>query len=74
MSTDQINPREYGQLEADVRHLQASVQSMQLDIKAMRDLMEQSRGGWRLLMLLGGTASTFGAVAGWIAHNLSFIK
>jgi len=71
---DHISPREYGQLEADVRHLQASVQAMQMDIKVMRDLMEQSRGGWRMLMLLGGAASTLGAVAGWIAHNLSFIK
>lgn len=74
MSAEQINPREYGQLEADVRHLQASVLAMQTDIKAMRDLLEQSKGGWKMLMLLGGAASTLGAVAGWIAHNLSFIR
>ena len=57
-----INLREYGQLEADVRHLQASMQAMQTDIKAMRDLLEQSRGGWKMLMLLGGVASSFGAI------------
>jgi hypothetical protein len=74
MASDSINPREYGQLEADVRHLQSSMQAMQTDIKAMRDLLEQSRGGWKMLMLLGGAASSFGAIAGWIAHNLSFIK
>jgi hypothetical protein len=72
--SDPINLREYGRLEADVMHLQASMVAMQTDIKVMRDLMEQSKGGWKMLMLLGGAASTFGAVAGWIAHNLSFIK
>lgn len=69
--TDQISQREYGQLEAEVKHLQESVRSMQSDIKAMRDLLEQSKGGWKTLMFLGGAASTLGAGVSWIAHSFT---
>jgi len=65
-----ISPREYGQLEAEVAHLQRTVNIMQEDIRIMRDLMEQSRGGWRMLMLLGGAGATLGSVIGWAASHV----
>ena len=65
-----IDLREYGQLEADVKHLQKSVEELQADIRAMRDLLEQSKGGWRTLVFLGGAASTLGAFASWLVNNI----
>lgn len=69
--SDQISPREYGQLEAQVKFLETAVLGMQADIKLMRDLMEQSKGGWRTLLFIGGAAASFGGFLSWILHNVS---
>jgi hypothetical protein len=70
MPPETINPRDYGRLEADVMHLQDTVTTMQADIRAMRDILEQSKGGWRTMVMLGGVASTLGAAASWAVHGL----
>ena len=64
-----IDPREYGQLEARVDHLESMVQSMSTDIKAMRDLLEQSKGGWKVMMWFGGFAASAGGFVSWVASN-----
>lgn len=66
---NEISPREYGQLESEVRHLQKTVESMQADIKVMRDLLEQGRGGWRTLVWLGGAAATLSAGISWLVTH-----
>ena len=67
--TETIDPIEYGRLLAQVSHLTAKVDKMEENVQAMRDLMEQSRGGWRTLVWLGGIAGSIGAIAAWIiAH------
>lgn len=67
--SDPIDPIEYGRLLAQVDHLTSKVDSMEINVQAMRDLMEQGRGGWRALVWLGGVAGSIGAVAAWaVAH------
>lgn len=61
-----ISPREYGQLEMQVRHLTESMLLMQADLKAMRDMMEQGKGSWRTLVYIGGAAASLGAFASWL--------
>lgn len=66
---DHIDPIEYGKLLAQVEHLTDKVDSMEKNVQAMRDLMEQSKGGWQTLVWLGGVAGSVGAIAAWvIAH------
>jgi hypothetical protein len=36
----------------------------------MRDLMEQSKGGWRTLVWLGGIAGTVGGAVGWVVSHI----
>ena len=75
--SDLIDPREYGKLEAqvqriikDVDELKDEIKELKESIQAMRDLMEQSKGGWRVLVFLGGIAGTIGSVIGWfISHS-----
>lgn len=43
------------------------------DIKAMRALMEQAKGGWRTLAMLGGISATVGAGVVWLAQHLSMV-
>ena len=64
-----IDPQQYGRLESDVEHLKRTVDRMEEDIRAMRDMMEQGRGSWKTLMLVGGMVTTLGSFIGWIIHG-----
>ena len=39
-------------------------------VQAMRDLMEQSKGGWRTLVWLGGVAGSAGAAISWAMNHV----
>ena len=67
---DEISAREYGQLEARVEHLSSQMLLMQEDVRAMRHLLEQGKGGWRTLAWIGGAAMTLGASSTWILDHL----
>lgn len=66
----EIDPREYGQLETRVAHLENSVNNMANDVKAMRDILEQSKGGWRVMVFVGGAAASAGGVVAWIVSHI----
>lgn len=66
-----VDLRSYGRLEQQVEQLQLDVHSLKENVQAMRDLMEQGRGGWRTLAWLGGAA---GAVGGGLAWIVSHVK
>lgn len=68
--TDHIDPIEYGRLLAQVHHLTTKVDKMEENVQAMRDLMEQSRGGWRTLVWLGGIAGAAGSIISWLATHV----
>lgn len=65
-----IDPREYGQLEQQVSQLTRDVHTLKENVQAMRDLMEQSKGGWRTLVWLGGIAGTVGGAVGWFVSQV----
>lgn len=65
-----IDPIEYGRLLAQVEHLTGKVDSMEINVQAMRDLMEQSKGGWRTLVWLGGIAGSTGAIISWAMSHV----
>lgn len=64
-----IDPREYGRLEARVDHLEGMVRDMSEDIRAMRDILEQSKGGWRVMVFLGSAAATAGGLVAWVVQH-----
>ena len=68
--SDPIDPRDYGQLEEQVKRLIKDVDSLTTNVQAMRDLMEQSRGGWRTLVWLGGVAGSAGAAISWAMTHI----
>ncbi len=67
---DPIDPRDYGQLEEQVKRLIKDVDSLTENVQAMRDLMEQSKGGWRTLVWLGGVAGSAGAAISWAMTHI----
>lgn len=68
----EIDPIEFGRLQAQVETLIASdgaktalLAQLASDMTAVRLQLAEAKGGWRLLMLLGGAGATFGSVLTW---------
>ena len=64
-----IDRRDYGRLEADVEHLKATIDRIEDDLRAMRDMMEQGKGGWKVLVMIGGAVSAASTVLGYFVHG-----
>lgn len=67
-----IDPVEYGMLVQQVAHLTTKVDSMEKNVQAMRDLMEQGKGGWRVLAWIGGLIGVLAAAGGWLAAHVTW--
>lgn len=65
-----VDLRSYGRLEQQVEQLQQDVHNLKENVQAMRDLMEQGKGGWRTLAWLGGIAGSIGAGFAWILSHV----
>jgi len=72
MSLPQEERRAYqmGVLETDVAHLKTTVDRIENDLRAMRDMMEQGKGSWKTLVLVGGMVTTLGSFVGWMIHGV----
>jgi len=60
----EINPQEFGRLAAKVEQLEKDVAELRADVKSLIVMLEQARGGWKTLMLVGGMAGAVGAALG----------
>jgi hypothetical protein len=73
-----INPREFGHLEGRVDALTSSVaahaEAMKLmakQLQTMNDTLTEARGGWKVMMWIGGGAGVIGAAVTWLAQHLT---
>ena len=66
----EIDPREFGKLEAQVEALQSEVHAMRGDIKQLLEMANKSKGGFWVGMSI---ASALGGVITFVADRL-FIK
>ena len=62
----EIDPREFGRLEAEVQSLRNQVSSMQSDIRTLLEMANRSKGGLWAGMTL---ASAFGGIVTWIGTH-----
>lgn len=63
----EIDPREFGKLEAQVEALQSEVHAMREDIKLLLEMANKSKGGMFVGMAI---ASVVGGVISFIATKL----
>lgn len=68
---EQIDLREYGRLEQQVTQLTADVHAMRDSVEEIKDFMQQSKGGWKTIAILGGVAGSVGAVISWVITHWS---
>ena len=59
----EIDPREFGRLEAEVKALTKSVEAMSADLKAVRSALDAAGGGWRVLVAVGALSGSISAIA-----------
>jgi hypothetical protein len=63
----EIDPREFGKLEAQVEALQSEVHAMREDIKALLEMANKSKGGMFVGMAI---ASVLGGIVSFVATKL----
>jgi enoyl-[acyl-carrier-protein] reductase (NADH) len=73
-SEQSIDRRDYGRLEAEVAQLVKSVATLQNDVATMREMMQQARGGWKAIALIGGISSTITGGLIWVAGHVQFLR
>lgn len=59
-STDRI----IGQLQADSARQGKDIDEMKVDLKEIKDILSQAKGGWKTLMLVAGISGSVGALVG----------
>ena len=62
----EIDPREFGRLEAEVMSLRNQVTAMQTDIRTLLEMANKSRGGLWAGMTI---ASMLGGAVSWVATH-----
>jgi heme A synthase len=63
----EIDPREFGKLEAQVEALQSEVHAMREDIKALLEMANRSKGGMFVGMAI---ASVLGGIVSFVASKM----
>ena len=66
----EIDPREFGRLESEVKNLTKTVDNMAQDLTAIRSASDAAGGGWRVLVAVGALS---GAVTAAAVKLLPFI-
>ena len=81
MTDDIQTARELATHAADIAHLQddmdklvASVAAMQKTLGDIDKTLSEAKGGWKMLMLLGGAGGVLGAALTQVIHSLPWGK
>ena len=61
-----------GILQTQMAELRTGQAAMVTQLKEIQATLSEARGGWRMLMLLGGCGAAFGSVATYILQHFPF--
>lgn len=77
MSGDIETARELATHAADIKHLQDDMDKLMADVddikktlQAINSTLSEAKGGWKVLMAIGGAGGALGAVIMQIIHSL----
>lgn len=62
----EIDPREFGRLEAEVHSLRTQVSDLQKDVRTLLAMANRSKGGLWVGMTI---ASALGGIASWVVSH-----
>ena len=69
--SENIDPVEFGALRQSVKTLTDEVHALRGDVAEMKATMAAAKGGWRMLMLIGGACATAGSAITWAISHLA---
>jgi hypothetical protein len=61
--TDDVQ-RDLGRMEAQITALISQVSALNIKVDAIDKTLSEARGGWRMLLVVGGVAGTIGGIVG----------
>lgn len=67
----EIDPIQFGALTAKVSALEEDVRELRSDVKKLLAAVENARGGWKTMMILGGLASSVGGAITYYASKFA---
>lgn len=77
--TEEISPRDFGDLEAQVRALKelvvaqsTSISLLITELAAIKLTLSEARGGWKTLIWIAGASATVAGAITWILQHLTF--
>ena len=82
MSVDAETIKQLATHDADIKYLRQdtdqivrSMSVMQADLRTIKETLAEARGGWRVLLLIGGAGGALGsAVTAWLSNILHVPK
>lgn len=70
---------EIAKLEMKVEHLSQAIDELKATNKALLETiadiqktLHEARGGWRVLMMVGGAGASIGSVITWVLNHITF--
>lgn len=57
-------------MDADMKAQTEALSALQQQMELVLQKLNEAKGGWRLLMYLGGAAATLGASLSWLASHV----
>ena len=55
----------------EIRELKTMIQTLGGKVDTVANTLTEARGGWKLMMALGGVGATFGGAVVWVVQQLS---
>ena len=73
---NEISPQEFGRLQATVDGLQRDsfrqlqmLERLEEKLESVESQLSEAKGGWKLMMLLGGGPALLASVVTWVATH-----
>jgi hypothetical protein len=74
-----VDPQEFGRLQSEVVALRRDNDRMlellgklTTTVDSINEKLSEAKGGWKLLMLLGGAAATLGGLLAWAVQHVNW--
>jgi len=76
----QIDPIEFGRLQAEVTSLRRdfdallkAIETNTVMLHEMRDTLAEAKGGWRLMLAVGGAVGSVAAGVAWATQHIKWM-
>lgn len=61
---------QFSAMRLSLQEMAESLHAMRSELATVKSDLEQAKGGWKVLMLMGGAAASLGALTAWAAQHV----